>query len=211
MPIYVYLFSLIVGGILLAASIFLGGDHGDSDGDLGADADADADADAGFDADGVDGAHDLHVDQDIDTHGAPFLIWALTSLRFWTFFLAFFGLTGLVFQGTGLIGSWLITLGLSIGMGSLVGYLATGAIRWLSRDQSGQLASSGDYVGKSARVLVPVNGSSAGKVRLQLKGSTVDVLAISDEGESFETQEEALIIDMDGTQARIARIHPGKK
>ena len=199
MPIYVYLFSLIVGGILLGASIFLGGDHGD------ADADIDVDADGGFDVD-AEGVKDLHLDRGVGDHGAPFLLWALTSLRFWTFFLAFFGLTGLVFQGLGLIAAWPITLALSVGMGSLVGYLATGIIRWLAEDRSGQVAGASDFVGKSARVLIPVQGSSAGKVRLQLKGSTVDVLAVTEEGENFAAQEEALIIDMDGTRARIARI-----
>ena len=42
---YVYIASFVVGGALLAASLFLGGHDADSDLDVHADADADADAD----------------------------------------------------------------------------------------------------------------------------------------------------------------------
>ncbi len=187
MIIYVYLFGLIVGGVLLGSSLLLGG-HGE------AGADGDADGEGGLDKSiGVEGG------------GADFLLWRFKSIRFWTFFLAFFGLTGVLLEGLGLVPSAFLTLAAALGMGGLAGFGATEAIRRLSADTSGLAADSDDYVGKSVRVIVPVKEGGTGKVRLQLKGSTVDVLAEGVEGD-FAAQEEAIIVEMSGTKARIARL-----
>lgn len=197
MLIYAYLFALILGGVLLTASILLGG-HGE--GDAGADVDADADADPG--------GHDhlpVLADHPGDISGFD-AFWALRSLRFWTFFLAFFGLTGLVLDGLGLVDSALVSALVALGMGAGTGFVAAGLLRWLGRDESGAIASSGDYVGKTARVLVPVRKGGVGKVRLELRGSSVDVLATTDEEPGFAAQERALIIEMDGSRARLARL-----
>jgi len=206
MVIYAYLFALVVGGVLLGASVLLGGhdDAGDlsADGDVGGDLNLDADADAGLEHDldqGASAEHSVGL-------GADFLLWSLTSIRFWTFFLAFFGLTGLSLEGLGLIDSSMVTLALSIMTGLVTGYGAAGVIRWLSRDTSGGAPGAKDYVGKSVRVVVPVQGGHTGKVRLQLKGQLVDVLAFADEDEDFASKDEAMIIEMDGTRARIARV-----
>jgi len=215
MLIYFYLFAVIVGGVLLGASILLGGDHdSDADADLDghADFDADVDADADLAADhdaGLDhdADHVAHGDMDVAHGGLDYFLWSFRSVRFWTFFLAFFGLTGLALDGLGLIDSWPVALGLAIAMGTLSGLGATAAIRALASDTSGSVASSSDYVGKTVRVIVPVEKDGMGKVRVQLKGNTVDVLATTDEIKSFASREEAMIIEMDGTRARIARVN----
>jgi membrane protein implicated in regulation of membrane protease activity len=217
--IYFYLFAVIVGGVLLGASILLGGDHdSDADADLDAHADFGAHGDLDIDADGdVSADHDMDLDHDagegahgdggVAHGGLDYFLWSFKSVRFWTFFLAFFGLTGLALDGLGLVSSWPIALGLAIAMGALSGLGATAAIRMLASDESGAVASSSDYVGKTVRVIVPVEKDGTGKVRLQLKGNTVDVLATTDEAESFASRDEAMIIEMDGTKARIARVN----
>jgi len=231
MLIYAYLFALVVGGVLLGASVLFGGHDGagelSADGDIGADGDLsfDGDLDADLDGDfaqdasfdheaGIDHDagldHDAGADHDASGHdvgiGADFLLWSLTSIRFWTFFLAFFGLTGLSLEGLGLVQSSAVILALAIGTGMTTGYGAAGVIRWLSRETSGNAPTSADYVGKSVRVVVPVEGGNTGKVRLQLKGQLVDVLAFADDDEDFASKDEAMIIEMDGTRARIARV-----
>jgi len=204
MLVYVYLFSLIVGGVLLGASILLGGDH-DSDADLDVDADADLDLDADAAAHGD--ADLTHAHGDVGGHGSlDFFLWTFRSIRFWTFFLAFFGMAGLALTWLGLVESWMLTLGLSIGVGSLTGFGAAAVLRMLASDDSGAVASSDDYVGKTVRVIVPVEKDGTGKVRVSLRGNTVDVLATTDEDQSFSSREEAMIIEMDGTRARIARV-----
>jgi len=194
---YLYLGALIFGGVLLGSSILLGGhDDLDADGDL----DLDADADADVDLDGVD------KDVGLDAGGGADVFFWLRSLRFYIFFLAFFGLTGLTLDGLGLVESEMLTLGLSLGMGLLTGVGAAATIRSLMNDELGSVATGDDYIGKSARILVPVKPGGVGKVRVRVGGTNVDVLAITDE--DFGPEDEAIIIEMEGTRARIARVDP---
>lgn len=190
MLVTVYVFALVLGAVLLGASILLGGQDGDAEG-----------GDAIVSP--VEGGFDV--------------FWAFRSFRFWTFFLAFFGLTGLVLDGLGLLENSLLALGLSLGLGAGAGFLAAFVLRWLGRDTTGSAAESLEYVGKSVRVLVPVRKGSVGKVRLELRGQVVDVLATTDEEEAIGVRDEAVIIEMEGTTARIARLemkpralHPGE-
>ena len=150
------------------------------------------------DADGPDGTGHAGVG------GADFLLGSLRSIRFWTFFSAFFGLTGLALSGLGLVESAAVTLAIAVAMGATLGYSASAALRALASDTTGEAAESSDYVGKTARVLVRVAPGQTGKVRLQLKGHTVDVLATADD-ETFSPREEVMIIEMEGTTARLAR------
>lgn len=185
---YLYIGALVFGGVLLGSSILLGG-HDDADID-GADFDKDIDFDG---------------DKDVDLDGDIGIFWIFRSLRFWTFFLAFFGLTGVLLQGFGLVASELVTLGLSIGMGSLVGISGAAAIRALMKDETADAAHEGDYIGKSAKVVVPVKAGGVGKVRVEVKGQMVDVLATTD-GEAISADDEVLIVEMEGTRAKIARV-----
>src|SRR5690606_37540245 len=162
------------------------------------DVDADVDADGG-------------LDKDIGGHGdLSGFLYTFLSLRFWTFFLAFFGLTGLTLDGLNLVSSEWLGLGLASAMGLLTGTGAVAALRHLHADSSGAVAESRDYIGKTARVVVPFDGKATGKVRVDIKGNQVDLLATGLEGEGYEGREEVLIVDMDGARARIARLE-GKK
>lgn len=198
--IYLYLFSLVLGGVLLGASLLLGGGHG-----------ADADADA---------SGELHADHDAgaagnataDGHDAPggfesFLV-AFLSMRFWTFFLAFFGLTGVVLDGFGLVPSSIVAAILSLGMGLGAGGGAVWLMRRVRADDSNSAATSKDYVGKTGRVLVGFGPGHTGKIRLEVRGSTIDLLAVPIDGERFASQEEAIVIEMDGTRAKVAKLTP---
>jgi membrane protein implicated in regulation of membrane protease activity len=196
---YLYLFSVIVGAVLLGASILLGG-HDDADIDAGGDVDADVDADA--DADGG-----LDKDVEIGGHGdfSGFL-YSFLSLRFWTFFLAFFGLTGVTLELLDLVGNDWVTLALALGMGLGTGAGAMAILRKLGAETSGHAVSSSDYIGKTARVVVPFDGTGVGKVRVDLKGSSIDLLATGVEVDQYEGREEVLIVEMEGSRARVARV-----
>lgn len=203
---YLYLFSLIVGFVLLGASILLGGsDDADLDGEFDADVDADMDleVDGGFDK-------DLGAEIDVDSDGghgdvSGFLL-TFVSLRFWTFFLAFFGLTGIVLDGLDLVSSALVGLGAAVGMGFASGYGAVSVFRKLGADTTGAATGSNDYIGKTARVMVPFSHEGVGKIRVDVRGNQVDLLASGlDEG-AFEGREEVLIVEMDGPRARVARL-----
>lgn len=189
--LYVFIGSLVLGGILLGASILVGDGHGEGDVDL--------------DAGEVD--HDLHAH--IDAEGIDVIVGAFRSLRFWTFFLTFFGLTGVALKGLHLVDSTLLTTLIGVMMGALAGYGALFAFRLLDRKETNSVAGSDDFVGKTGRMLVGVTPGSFGKIRVQAKGTTVDLLAKS-EDETIGVDEEAIVIEMDGTHARVARVDSGE-
>lgn len=193
----VYIFGLVLGGVLLIASM-MGGDHDSDAGDADFGGDADADADAGGD---VDAGDDGPAHGDLGGIAALFL-----SLRFWSFFAAFFGLTGAVLDGFELTGSQTLTLGLSVGMGLFTGLGAAYTIRALTRGEVGTVAGASDYIGQTGRVLLPVGGEGPGKVRLELQGTTVDVLAVTDDDEPLAVGDTALVVEMRDTTAAVTRM-----
>ena len=198
MFVYLYLFSFALGGLLLLASILLG--DRDSGADTDADASADADADSG-------GGHGHGLDHSVPASPGSFagVFTAFLSLRFWMFFLAFFGLTGLVLDGLDLVPNSGLAFALALAMGLAIGQATAAVFRHLSTSETGVAAGAGDYIGKSGRVLVGFGPGELGKLRLTLKGTTVDVLVTSDEERPFAADEGALIIQMNDTTAVVAR------
>jgi hypothetical protein len=196
MLIYAYVFALVLGSVLLGASFLMGGDHdADTDADIGVDADLDADAHVDL---------DTHADAGHGTHGdLGGFFGVLGSMRFWTFFAAFFGLTGLVLDGLDLANQF-AALGLAIGVGFVTGWTAVTLIRHLSANDTGVAANVGDYVGKTGEMLISAGPGRIGKVRIELKGTTVDVLAEADE-ELISRGEEALILEMRGDKAVVVK------
>jgi membrane protein implicated in regulation of membrane protease activity len=127
----------------------------------------------GHDADAT--GHDLtHGD-----HDAP--PWALlASLRFWSFALLAFGLTGALLTFFGLAGA--VAAGIVSGVaGVLSGAFATTVIRRMTNKGPSSLVQPKEVVGKVGRVLVPTDGASRGKVRVEVKGKLVDYVAASSE------------------------------
>jgi membrane protein implicated in regulation of membrane protease activity len=181
-----YLIALLVGGFLLALSMF--GGH-DADADVSADADVDADAD-------IDGGH--------DGFDAALAWLPVASLRFWTFFAAFFGLTGLVLDLGKLTGPWL-GLGLAAGVGYLCGASMTAIVRRLRRERVDSSLSAEDCVGETARVVLPVSSDRAGKIRLQIKGRTIELVAETDEETELAVGQSCMVYEIKDGHAVVAR------
>jgi hypothetical protein len=179
-----YLGALIIGGGLLAVSFLGGGDHGDHD--------ADADADHDLDHGGADGEH----------VGVGDALWLpILSLRFWTFFLAFFGLTGSLITamaGAGLLGGhWGIGLGLSIALGLASGYAISAILRALKQKRvSSDVVPEVDYIGKVGEVLLDVAPGDPGQVRLDVKGSSIDLPALVEAGATGRLKRGAQVLVM---------------
>lgn len=188
MLIYLYLFAFGLGGVLLLGSILIG------------------DKDTGGDG-GDGGTQAEHFDHGVgEDHGAVAgLFTAFLSLRFWMFFLAFFGLTGLVLDGLDLVDSPTFALVAALAMGFLTGQGTVAVFRSLSHSETSTAASAADYIGRSGRVMVGFGAGDLGKVRLTLKGTTVDVLATTEEERGFASGDEALVIAMNDTTAVVAR------
>jgi hypothetical protein len=174
----VYLITLIVGGALLTVTLVLGGDHHGH---------------VHVGGDGHGGA-DAHGDQ-AGAADAVLGWFPLTSLRFWTFFAAFFGLAGTLL--TTWVGSGRgVTIVMSIGAGYLSGLMMDRAMRILRRSDSDSTVGAGDLVGAGVKVLVAVAAGKTGKVRAHLKGRTVDLLADTSDPAEIGTGQHAMVLSM---------------
>jgi len=175
----VYLIALIIGGVLLALTLVLGGaaehsaDTGGADTDHGGDADSD---------------HPSALD-------AVFGWVPVTSLRFWTFFAAFFGGVGTVVSAWGLAGPVPAAV-FAIAAGYLSGLIMDRSMRYLRRSDSDSSLAGRDLVGAGAEVLVTVASGAPGKVRVRMKGRSVDLLAETDDEAALAAGQEVTVLAM---------------
>lgn len=176
-----YLIALAIGGTLVVASLLFGGDA-----EADADVDADIDCDAGLDV-------DVHAGGDVG-HGLDFGDWLpVTSIRFWTFFLAFFGLTGTLMQGLGVIDMKWVTVAISSAVGWVCGTATVIAYRKLKRDVVNSHIGEADFVGATGTIVVAVAKGNAGKIRLQMGGRTVELIAETEDDEEFAAKQNAIV------------------
>ena len=198
MLLKIYLASLAFGGVLLVASLVIGHD-GDADADFDGHPDLDLDVD-------VDLASEVHAPDHGDLDALGGIFGALKSIRFWTFFTAFFGLTGSVFEGLELMDNEYIVLALALVVGIVAGATIVTALTRLRASEHGHVEGSADYVGKSGVVRVGVSRENPGTIRLELRGRMVDLMATTEEQEPIARGDQALIIEMRGTTALITRL-----
>jgi len=182
-----YLAALILGLGTVMVQLLMGGQ---------------GDADAGGEA-------SSDVDQDVDTDHADAdsgFLPIFLSLRFWIFGLLAFGMVGSLLHFLGLA-SALVTLVMASIMGMGSGMLASWIFRLLNRQHVSSGAGENDAVGHVGKVLIRVPTQGHGKVRIQLKGQTLDLLATTDEVELLEG-EQVLVEEMRDGRARVAKAPP---
>jgi len=206
----IYVGCLIVGGGLVMASFFT--DH-DSDHDF----DADTDCDAGFDMDveaDVDADADITPSADTDATAsvdAGEALWLpLLSLRFWLFFIFFFGLIGTILHVGKLAGpGWGTGLGIALGCGFVFGYAGSRIVQTLRKEKvSSAVDPHRDYVGKSGEVLLDIGPTDEGHVRLDAKGSSVDLPAVAD-GEALTRGTRIIVLGYEEGKLRVAKYDTG--
>lgn len=208
----VYGICLLVGGVLVFVTVFMGGDADadvDADVDLDADIDVDVDADADFDADGdVDGSADIKG----DVGGLSTGIWLpFFSLRFWIFGTAFFGLTGVLLTLLApylqLQSDLLISL-LSAGLGLSIGAASAYAFKWLKHSESNSLVQQKHYIGRTATVTLPVDADSKGKIVLEFGNQHIDFIAETDDPNGFQKGDRVTVIEVHEGIARVIQRPP---
>lgn len=196
-----YLTTLIVGTSLLGLSIFTGGDHEmdhDLDGadgnlQLGGDVDMNAEVDANI--------ADDHAG--FDFHGLDAWL-PIGSLRFWTFFCAFFGLVGTALTLATPLGATMVLLP-SVGVGYVSGVSATKIMRTLTGHSIGRVIGAGDLIGVNGTLLLPVAPGKPGKVRMYIGDRCVEEIATSDD--SFAAGAAVMVIGTDA-EGNIVVSHP---
>lgn len=214
----IYWFCFIVGGVFVAAAAF--GDLGDWE--LDADADADFDVDGEFDP---SAEADLGASAEIDTdlaldHQDPIArrsrsprwlsLGVLTSFKFWTFGGCFFGLTGLLLTwiSSGWGSSAILMIALAMGC-TLGGSLAT-TLRVLRRRRVDSLVRTEDFAGLLGIVELPFDANSKGKVCLEVRGSTLHMIAYTDDQTSFVPGDKVLVVGTENNRLWVVKTEDNK-
>lgn len=186
----VYLAALVLGlGVLLLQFVMPGGDtDGAHAPELGGHGDLDV----------------HHGGDHASGHHAEFgAIAVFLSLRFWTFGLMAFGFVGTLLHYLELAAPP-ISLVTALGVGFVSGLLASVAMRAIARSQTSSGGEVDDAVGMIGRVLVAVERGKRGKVRIEVRGRHIDLIATTDD-EKLEGGESILVEEMRGTTAHVSR------
>ena len=157
--------------------------------------------------DGVDFHHDFELDiagsEKIPRQLSPFLqiclrILPILSVRFWTFGVATFGLSGLLLQGLKLTESAPQVFFLSLGIGAIVGSMAAAIMRWLQTSgEADSLIRAEDLQGLAGTVSIPFDPNSRGQVRIEVKGSQLYTAANTTENRSFQKGDAIIVVGLE--------------
>lgn len=193
-----YLAALIVGAGTIGVQLFMGHDTDAGGADMHADFSTDADMDV---AGGphLDAAHELEG-------GAGGFAAIFLSLRFWTFGLLAFGMVGTLLFYLHLASSP-VTLVAALAMGLGSGFVASSVFRALKRSSVSSAAEAGDAVGQVGKVLVPCERGGHGKVRLEVRGQSIDYLATTDD-ESLSDGELVLVEQVEDGTLHVSKAPP---
>ncbi len=189
-----FLFCTAFGAVLLFTSMFLGGDA-DVDVDVDVDVDMDADADLDGDADASTGSG-----------GLEWSVLPFGSLRFWTFLVETFGLTGALLTFGGVPSG--LTLAIALAVGTAVGWAAFQFFRVLAREEVSADVGLTRLVNEEGRVLLPIRPGQAGKVTVETATGRVEILASSGDGETIEVGAVVLLVAVRDGRAEVTRLTP---
>jgi membrane protein implicated in regulation of membrane protease activity len=153
-----YVAALVVAFGILAVQLLASGDGHDAGGD-----------DVG-----------AHEGGDHGDSGA--LVGVFLSVRFWTFALLGFGLSGTLLHAFQLASAWATAM-LAGGTGAASGLFAALVFRALTRSTSPAVQRASNAIGKGGRVLIACSKGRVGQVRVELDGSSLDLMATTDEDE----------------------------
>ena len=187
----IYLFCFIIGGIFVALAALAGLDGVDFDHDF--DADVEVRDESQTAQEGENRFTNTRRRRRI-TLWLPFL-----SIKFWTFGSCFFGLTGIVLSLFTQMSDWPIAQ-ISVAIGIFCGTSIVWVLRNLRRHQANSLIQLNDLMGVAGKVTIPFDSQSKGKVQLSLKGSTIDLVAFTDEQKAFNKGDRVLIVGLKNNQ-----------
>ncbi|MEN9521071.1 MAG: hypothetical protein RLZZ381_3659 [Cyanobacteriota bacterium] len=95
---------------------------------------------------------------------------------------------------------------ISLTVGIFIGALIVWFIYfWRKREIVDSLMKPEDLIGLWGIVELPFNGYGKGKVRVEVKGSIVDLVALTDDQEEFLLGDRVLIIQMQGNRVWVTR------
>lgn len=184
-----YWLCFAIGGAFVLLAVLGGLDEVDFD---SFDSDIDSDLD-------IAGPGDQVRDRPLQRPQSPLLVLfeILTSLKFWTFGICFFGLTGLVLSNLSTQLSIPIIAIIALVMGIVCGGLVSSILRVLREQHANSLIQSDDVIGLAGTVILPFDQDSRGKVQLNVKGSQVERIAYTDEQREFQPGDLILVVNVE--------------
>ncbi len=103
----------------------------------------------------------------------------------------------------------LTIMGISIAVGIFIGALIVWFIYfWRRREVIDSLMKPEDLIGLCGIVELPFDVESKGKVRVDVKGSKVDLVALTDDSQGFQVGDRVLIIQMQANKVWVTRNAP---
>ena len=100
----------------------------------------------------------------------------------------------------------LAIVGGSIAIGIFIGALIVWFIYfWRRREVIDSLMKPDDLIGLDGIVELPFDAESRGKVRVDVRGSMVDLLAQTDDAQGFQVGDRVLIIQMQANKVWVVR------
>ncbi len=187
----VYVFSAIVGWPFVLLFLFGGGDT-DVDGGFDVDADVDVDVDLDFDADaGLD-------------HGGGWAASDFLSLRAVAFFLAFFGLAGIVIDLVG--GGTIVTLLIALGVAAFAVALNARLYRFIKQSTRSSEFKVRELRGLPGEVVLPI-GEARGRIAVDYGGHRLYFVARPfKDGASFAKGQRVVVIEIDNGTALVSEL-----
>jgi membrane protein implicated in regulation of membrane protease activity len=204
-----YVFALVVALGILLVQIAMGGKSGDGhDADGGHEAgEAEAELEAGDHADHADHGEHAGGGKDLKHAEAESGFFGLfLSTRFWIFASLAFGMSGSLIHYLSLAGP-VATFLIALGAGLSSGLFTVLLFQVVKKTSVSTTTQTSDAVGRVGRVLIPCGPGRMGKVRIELKGHSVDMLATTEEGE-IKRGEMILVEDVDEHTVRVSRRPP---
>lgn len=96
--------------------------------------------------------------------------------------------------------------GISIALGIFIGALIVWFIYfWRRREVIDSLMKPEDLIGLGGIVELPFDRESKGKVRVDVKGSMVDLVALTNDEPGFQVGDRILIIQMEGNKVWVTK------
>ena len=186
-----YWLCFVIGGVFVLLAVVGGFDGVDFD---GLDGDTPFESDLDIAAPGVHTRDQLSAFQP-KPRANP--IGIVCSLKFWTFGVCFFGLTGLVLSSLSIRLPEPLIITAAVGMGIVCGALVAGTLRALRERHANSLVRAEDVVGLAGVVTLPFDRNSRGKVQIKVKGSQVERIAYTDENLEFQLGDRVLVVGVE--------------
>ncbi len=141
--------------------------------------------------------HSGHETETSHGHWVPFF-----SLRFYSYFFAGLGATGLLISMLTATDPR-VTLWIAIAVGLIAGLSISIMVRVLKLNESSSGAKENDILGREAQVLVPIKGTTPGRIRCVVKGESIDFIAVCDDSVPIEAGSSVIIVAIEEGRALV--------